>query len=104
QSAALLVGILNTPTYGGGLRLAPEAAVDDGFLHVVLIEELSVTEVLKILPRLVTSGELHTSRMKRWRVKRVQLTADRPCFFQGDGEIFGPAPLEIEVLPKAIRV
>lgn len=104
HSTALLAGILNTPTYGGGLRLAPEAAVDDGFLEVVLIDDLRVTEVLKILPRLVSSGELHTPRIKRWRVKRVCLTTDRPCLFQGDGEIFGPAPLEIELLPKAIRV
>jgi len=32
------------------------------------------------------------------------LRADRPCFFQGDGEILGPAPVEIEVLPGALKV
>src|SRR6266851_8971268 len=35
---ALLVAVLNSPTYGAGLRLAPNAVLDDGSLNVVLIE------------------------------------------------------------------
>ncbi len=84
--------------------MAPDATIDDGTLHVVIIEELSKFGVLALLPRLMGSGELRTSRVKRWRVARVRLTADRPCLFHGDGEILGPTPVEIEVVPKAIRV
>ncbi len=101
---ALLAGVLKTPTYGAGLRLAPDATVDDGLLHVVLIESLSTFGVLKLLPRLLGTGELRTSRVKRWNVKCVRLTTDRPCLFHGDGEILGPTPVELEVVPRAIRV
>jgi diacylglycerol kinase (ATP) len=104
EARALLAAVLNAPTYGSGVRLAPSAAVDDGSLHVVLIEELSKLGVLTLLPRLMGSGELRTSRVKRWRAKRVKLTTNRPCFFHGDGEILGPTPLEIEVVPGAVRV
>jgi diacylglycerol kinase family enzyme len=34
----------------------------------------------------------------------VRLSTDRPCFFHGDGEILGPAPVELEVVPGAVRV
>jgi len=104
DARALLAAVLNSPTYGAGVKLAPAAAVDDGSLHVVLIEELSKLAVLTLLPRLMRSGELRTPRVKRWRAKRVKLTTSRPCFFHGDGEILGPTPLEIEVVPKAVRV
>jgi diacylglycerol kinase (ATP) len=104
EAKSLLVAALNSPTYGAGVRLAPDATIDDGSLHVVLIEELSKFGVLRLLPRLMGSGELRTSRVKRWRVSRVRLTTDRPCLFHGDGEILGPTPVEIEVAPKAIRV
>ena len=104
KTVSLLAGVLNTPTYGAGLRLAPDARIDDGLLHVVLLEDLSVLSVLRLLPRLTGSGELHTSRVKRWQVKAVRICADRPCLFHGDGEILGPAPVEIEVLPNAVRV
>ena len=100
----LLAGALNTPTYGAGLRLAPGATVDDGLLHVFLVEDSSTLSVLKLLPRLVASGELRTPRIKRWQVKRVRISADRPCLFHGDGEILGPTPVEIEVIPGAVQV
>jgi diacylglycerol kinase (ATP) len=104
EAKSLLAAVLNSPSYGAGLRLAPDAAVDDGSLHVILIENLSFLEVLALLPRLMGSGELKTSRVKRWRARRVRLTTDRPCLFHGDGEILGPTPVEIEVVPKAVRV
>jgi diacylglycerol kinase (ATP) len=101
---ALLAGVLKTPTYGAGLRLAPDATVDDGLLHVVLIEDLSSFAVLKLLPRLLGTGELRTSRVKRWNVKCVRLSTDRPCLLHGDGEILGPTPVVLEVVPRAIQV
>lgn len=104
EAKSLLAAVLNSPTYGAGLRLAPDATVDDGSLHVVVIAALSSFEILTLLPRLMGSGELRTSRVKRWRVRRVRLTTDRPCLFHGDGEILGPTPVEIEVVPGAVRV
>jgi diacylglycerol kinase (ATP) len=104
ESKALLAAVLNTPTYGAGLRLAPAASIDDGFLDIVMIEELSKIEVLRLLPRLMGSGNLRTARVKRWRAQRVRLTTNRPCPFHGDGEILGTTPLEIEVVPRAIQV
>jgi diacylglycerol kinase (ATP) len=104
EARSLLAAVLNSPTYGAGVRLAPGAAVDDNSLYVVLIEELSKLGVLTLLPRLMGSGELRTPRVKRWRTQRVKLTTNRPCLFHGDGEILGPTPVEIELVPKALRV
>jgi diacylglycerol kinase (ATP) len=104
EASSLLTGVLNTPTYGAGVRLAPDAAIDDGLLQVVLIEDLNTLGVLRLLPRLMSSGNLRTPRVKRWSVRSVKISTDRPCVFHGDGEILGPTPVEIEVIPKAIRV
>lgn len=104
ESVSLLAGVLNTPTYGGGVRLAPDARIDDGLLQVVLLKDLSTLKVLKLLPRLMGSGELNTSRVMRWDVQKVRISADRPCLFHGDGEILGPTPVAIEVVSNAIQV
>jgi diacylglycerol kinase (ATP) len=100
----LLAGALNTPTYGAGLRLAPGATVDDQLLHVFLVEDLSTIGVLKLLPRLLASGELRTPRVKRWQVKCARISTGRPCMFHGDGEILGPTPVEIEIVTRAVQV
>jgi diacylglycerol kinase (ATP) len=100
----LLAAALNTPTYGGGLRLAPAARVDDGILDVVIIEMLSKTEVLRLLPRLLLSGELETQQVERVQAAKIRLRALGETWFHGDGELLGLAPVEIEVMPKALCV
>jgi diacylglycerol kinase (ATP) len=101
---ALVAAALNTPSYGAGIRLAPDARLDDGWLESVIVEDLSAFQVLALLPHLVRSGELRTARVKRFRVRAVKYSTDRSCFFHGDGEILGPAPVEIEIVPQAVRV
>jgi len=104
EANALLLAALNSPSYGAGVRLAPEATVDDGCLHVVLIEDIGALGIMRPLPRLMGSGELRTSRVKRWQVKKVRLTTHQPTAFHGDGEIIGSTPVEIEVVPRAIQI
>ena len=104
EAKALLAGVLNTPTFGAGLRLAPDARMDDGWLNTVLLKDMSALEVLALVPRLLWRGDLPNSRVKHTRARKVRLLTDRPCFFEGDGEILGPAPVEIEVMPRAARV
>jgi len=104
EAKALVAAVLNSPSYGAGLKLAPGAVVDDGWLNVVVIEDIGPMEVLRILPRLMASGELRTSGVKRWQAAKVRLTARKPTVFHGDGEIIGTTPVEIEVVPRAIQV
>jgi len=104
EAKVLLAGVLNTPSYGAGLRLAPGAQLDDGWLDAVFVKDLNALEVLGLLPQLWWSGDLPESCMTRTRAPRVRLVTDRPCFFHGDGEILGPAPVEIEVMRGAVRV
>ena len=104
QGTALVLGVLNTPSYGAGLRLAPEARMEDGRLDLVLLENLSALEIAGILPRLAISGEIRTARIRRHRVTRVRIETERPCAFHADGEIVGMTPVEIAVVPGAMRV
>jgi diacylglycerol kinase (ATP) len=104
EANCLLAAVLNTPTYGAGIRLAPEARIDDGWLDVVIVEDLRVFKIAGLLPRLLWSGELRTPNVQRFRVSSVRLTTNRPCVFHGDGEILGSAPVEIEAVPQAVSV
>jgi diacylglycerol kinase (ATP) len=104
QGTALVLGILNTPSYGGGFRLAPEAALEDGRLDLVMLEDLGVLEIARMLPRLAVSGEIRTERIQRHCVTRARIETERPCAFHADGEIIGMTPVEIMVVPGAMRV
>jgi diacylglycerol kinase (ATP) len=104
EARTLLTAVLNTPTYGAGLRLAPDALVDDDLLDVVFVGDLNVFQVLKLIPRLWYSGELRSPQVSRVRGRSLRLIADPACEFHGDGEILGMTPVEIEVVPAAVQV
>lgn len=103
-SAAVLVAVLNTPSYCAGLRLAPAAKINDGFLDLVLVEPLSALELLRALPLFVFRGEVRSPCVKHLRVQRVTIETVTPCRFHGDGEILGCTPVQLQVSPGAIRV
>jgi diacylglycerol kinase (ATP) len=100
----LLAAVLNTPTLGGGVRLAPGAELDDGLLEVVTIEMSRTREALALIPRLLISGELKSKRVVRMRAAKIRLTAEKETSFEGDGELLGKTPLEIGIMPKVLQV
>jgi diacylglycerol kinase (ATP) len=104
EASVLLAGVLNAPSYGAGLRIAPGAVVDDGWLNLSFVKDLSALEVLGLVPRLLHHGTLPHSYLTQTRARKVLLLPGRACFFHGDGEILGPTPVEIEVSPGAMKV
>ena len=104
NTVALLVGVLNTSRYGAGLYLAPQAQTDDGSLDLVVLKELTLPEILVLLPALWLKGRLQTRKALRFCVDHVRIETDKPCSFQGDGEILGTTPVDISVVPKAFCV
>lgn len=104
RETLLFASTLNAATCGGGLRIAPSAELADGLLDLVLLKPLGVAEVLRILPGLVRRGEVHSAKLSVMQTRSVKITTERPCIFQGDGEILGLTPVEIAVVPQAIRV
>lgn len=104
EARTLVAGVLNTPSYGAGLRLAPGASLDDGMLDLVILADLKWTEIVRILPALAVTGEIHTQKIQRYSIQRARIETDRPCIFQADGEMIGQAPVEIRVVPGAVKV
>jgi len=104
EAEALLVGVLNTPSYGAGLRLAPDASVQDGKLNLVILEDLPPMEIVKVLLRAALSGDIRSRYLQRHALAHARIETDRPCMFHCDGEVIGQTPVEIEVVPRAIPV
>jgi diacylglycerol kinase (ATP) len=101
---ALVVSVLNTPSYGAGLYLAPDAKTDDGVLSLVVLEDLSALEIFKLLPTLARHGQVNTKRIQRFNVTHIRIETDPPLWFHGDGELLGMTPVEVSVVPRAVRI
>ena len=100
----LFGAVANATMYGSGIRIAPEAKMDDGWLEVLLVAEIHWARLLEAIPILLTSGNLNFDEVKRFRCRRAIFEADRSVKVHGDGELLGESPAEFEVLPGALRV
>jgi diacylglycerol kinase (ATP) len=102
---ALFVAVANATSYGSGVRIAPQAEMDDGLLDVVIVGDVGLLRLLEAISIVLTTGDLRGfPEVTRYRCRRVALRADRAARVHGDGEALGVAPAEFEILPAAIRV
>ncbi len=101
---AIFAAVANATSYGSGVRIAPDAKMDDGQLEVVLVSDIAWSRLVEAIPIVLTTGDLRFDEVKRFRCRRVVLWADRAVKVHGDGELLGESPAEFEILPGAVRV
>jgi diacylglycerol kinase (ATP) len=99
----VLSSSLNTPTFGAGIRLSPSARIDDGLLDYAFLPDLSLGLLLQALPQLLFSGLLNLPNLQRKQARKIRIETEKPVHFQGDGELIGLTPVEIEIVPGAAR-
>lgn len=100
---AMLVAVGNGPSFGGGLRIAEGARLDDGLLDVVVIKPLTKPDLIRTYPRLFSGTHITHPQYERHRVRRVTVAAPGIVGY-ADGERFGPLPMTIECVPGALEV
>jgi len=102
-SAAMLVAVANSPSYGGGMRVCPDAELDDGLLDVMLVEPLSRARLLTIFPRVYSGTHVTDRRVIIRRARTVTVNAPGIVAY-ADGERIGSLPLTCEVVAGAVEM
>ncbi len=103
QLDAMLVAVGNGPSFGGGLRIAEGASLDDGLLDVVVIGPITKPELIRTYPKLFKGTHVHHPQFFRRRVRRVTVACPGIVGY-ADGERYGALPLTVECVPQALRV
>ena len=102
---ALLVTLANSPQYGNGVRIAPGARVDDGWLDLVTVDARSTARILWSAPRLLTGGIGRVAGVTISRIGTATIEGAGPLLFHVDGEVVqGGDRLEARVHPAALAV
>lgn len=104
EARIMNVAIGNGQYHGGGMWVCPGASLDDGLLDVTIIGYLSAFQMLRSLPRLYNGAIYQHPRVQAFRAKRVKAESSEPSFIEIDGEPLGRLPIEIEIVPGAIRI
>lgn len=105
---AALVAVGNGPTYGGGMRICPDASVDDGLLDVTVVAAGGRMRLVRLFPTVYKGTHVQLPEVRTFRSRTVRLSnpgaAGPPITAYADGERLAPLPVTVEAVPDAVRV
>jgi YegS/Rv2252/BmrU family lipid kinase len=91
--------VANTVNYGGTIRLASDARMDDGLLEVYLFPTGRVLQLAAAFVRGLL-GHLPGGAVQVRRARSVRISSEEPVPYQVDGDLGGETPVEIDVAPN----
>jgi diacylglycerol kinase (ATP) len=103
RQGAMLISVANGQSIGGGMKVTPDALLDDGFLDLFIVAPLSRVQFLAVFPKVFSGRHTGHRAVHIRQVRRVDVAAANVVAY-ADGERVGPLPLTVEVVPGAIRV
>ena len=99
-----LASFANAPFYGGGMRLAPHARLDDGQLDVCLIRKINKLKLALLFPSVYFGRHLGMREVEYFKSKRVRVTSEVPLDVYADGEFVCRTPVEVGVIASPLKV
>ncbi|MEO9221682.1 MAG: diacylglycerol kinase family protein [Mycobacteriaceae bacterium] len=98
------VAVGNSGRYGGGMKVCPEARMDDGLLDVVTVSHASRRYFVRQLPKLFAGTHVDGVIVQAQQGREITLESADPVELYADGEPAGTVPCTIRVVPGALRV
>jgi len=106
QVKAYAVIVANCGTYAYNFRIAPDARIDDGLLDVLVFEAEKGSTLHLIGQALDTLFQQRLLGTELIYLKAAKLTveSDPHAMVQIDGDLCGTTPMDVEVIPGAVKL
>ncbi len=98
----LVVG--NGIVCGGGMRLTPNAKLNDGLFDVLLIHNMGLVQRLMNLSKVYSGKHILSRHFSTKRCKKITIQSDSPVSLEADGELLGYSPFAMKIFPQVIKV
>lgn len=99
--------LANSPRFGGGMHIAPDAVLDDGMLDLVIVHAVPRRTLLRCMPLVYSGRHAGHAAVEIHRTREATVRCDRTMTVYGDGEPMmpmGTEPMRFRVAPGALRV
>lgn len=95
-----LVAIGNGQYYGGGMRVTPNALLDNGLLEVVIIHKMSKIKFAMLFRKVFSGDHIHESVVENYQGKKIRIVASSDVKINVDGNLIGKGSCDISVEEK----
>jgi diacylglycerol kinase (ATP) len=103
ETEAMLVAVGNGTSYGAGMRVCPDARLDDGYLDVTVLGRVSKATFIRTFPSVYKGTHVQRPEITVRRAREVRLESAGVVAY-ADGERFGPLPMTCTCVPGALTV
>lgn len=100
----LLAAVANAPSYGGGIKIAPRAKLDDGKLDLCVVRAIDKFKLLCLFPTAYFGRHLTSKSVEYGQTERVSIETEVPVDVYADGEYVCKTPVEFNVAHQALQV
>jgi diacylglycerol kinase (ATP) len=104
EQPTMLAAFANTSTYGGGMKIAPHARMDDGELDVCVIGGVRPIKLACLFPTVYFGRHLSLREVEYFKTARVRVETETPLDIYADGEFVCRTPVEVAVGGGALKV
>jgi diacylglycerol kinase (ATP) len=104
QGPLVSVVVANGRYFGGGMKIAPHAKMDDGELDVLVLGDFTRAEMISQIWKIYPGAHLNHHKVLWARGRLVEVYPESPTRLDLDGELGGRGPYTVSVLPQALRV
>ena len=98
------IAVANGQYHGGGMRVAPDAIIDDGLFHITVIGNLSLGEVFRHLPKLYNGRIKDIKDVSILTAKTISASSEERVLVDCDGEQPCCLPIVADIVPAALRL
>jgi len=104
ERPTVLAAFANTPVYGGGMKIAPRARLDDGSLDLCLITDINKFKLFCLFPTVYFGKHVGMEEVEYLQTRRLRIETEKPLDVYADGEYVCKTPIEVGIVPNALRV
>jgi len=95
----------NSIHIGNGMKMAPNAKLDDGLIDLIVVEaNITRRRLLSVLPKLFDGTHIAEPEVKYYQASSFSLLPETNDTLNIDGEMLGTTPISVEMLHNAIEV
>jgi diacylglycerol kinase (ATP) len=104
EKPTVLAAFANTPAYGGGMKIAPNARFDDGQLDICVVTDVNRFKLFCLFPTVYFGRHLRLPEVEYFQANRLRVETETPLDVYADGEYVCCTPIEVGVEASALRV
>jgi diacylglycerol kinase (ATP) len=104
RRSAFCIAVGNARSYGGGMKVTPQATLDDGFLDICLVGKMNKLKLLCWVPTIFFGKHLRLRQVEYFQARQVAIETERQLDLYADGEYAGQTPVEIGLIRRGLRV